>query len=515
MAIALADASCHLTKNNRGTLNSGRSSLALPLESLCLHCRYSMGLDLVHVLSSERHYCEFECSACKRLTSMDSYVTLKCSHPICKSCCQRHKDNSLEHCPSCRKPVGKLVELCTSQPLAFRVLQRVKVACPLRKRHNCSWAGDYKNLQTHVESHRRGQRPQDSPRKDKAAPDDTKRSQGKTLDRNNCDTNSSPRRMRRNSLEHHESKNESLRNSSEKGPNGRYLKDLPKDALKGSEDGQLLPHPSEQPDRHSPATTGDTQIHTPESSRARRRWSMEFMRLSSLEPSDAPKSTMKRRNSADMVSLSSGSMSRHSKDAENGELTALPLEVKSVQRRASLGRALSARFSIGGTKPATSGSENDNNDAGGNPAEDRPPVERRPSLTRTFSDRFSHRGNKRSLLKTMSGRFSNRENNCDAGEANTPLTNDRAAAKASNDNGSRTFRSGNYQEAIVLYTRAIEAMPEPDKDTMFVSSLYSNRGASRLRIRDYGGCINDTEEALRLDYNNVKVRMKYCNRRHF
>ena len=55
---------------------------------------------------------------------------------------------------------------------------------------------------------------------------------------------------------------------------------------------------------------------------------MEFMRLSSLEPSDAPKSTMKRRNSADMVSLSSGRMSRHSKDAENGELTALPLEVK-------------------------------------------------------------------------------------------------------------------------------------------------------------------------------------------
>ena len=41
-------------------------------------------------------------------------------------------------------------KLSEAQPLAFRVLRRIKVFCPLRKKHGCQWEGDYGDLQTHL-----------------------------------------------------------------------------------------------------------------------------------------------------------------------------------------------------------------------------------------------------------------------------------------------------------------------------------------------------------------------------
>ena len=45
--------------------------------------------------------------------------------------------------------VRKLVE---AQPLAFRVLKRIKVSCPFKEKHGCSWQGDYGDLQDHLVS---------------------------------------------------------------------------------------------------------------------------------------------------------------------------------------------------------------------------------------------------------------------------------------------------------------------------------------------------------------------------
>lgn len=116
-----------------------------------------MGLDVVHVLSAERHYDEFKCVVCNCLTSLDSFATSCCSSPICKSCLKATKD--LDSCPSCKMNLEKLECLKTSQPLAHRVLSRVKVRCTYRSRCKCRWVGDYKNLLSHLESnHRRKHR---------------------------------------------------------------------------------------------------------------------------------------------------------------------------------------------------------------------------------------------------------------------------------------------------------------------------------------------------------------------
>lgn len=40
--------------------------------------------------------------------------------------------------------------LSQAQPLAFRVLRRIKVSCPLREKHGCPWEGDYGDLQSHL-----------------------------------------------------------------------------------------------------------------------------------------------------------------------------------------------------------------------------------------------------------------------------------------------------------------------------------------------------------------------------
>lgn len=41
-------------------------------------------------------------------------------------------------------------KLSEAQPLAFRVLRRIKVFCPLREKHGCQWEGDYGDLQSHL-----------------------------------------------------------------------------------------------------------------------------------------------------------------------------------------------------------------------------------------------------------------------------------------------------------------------------------------------------------------------------
>eukprot|EP00547_Thalassionema_nitzschioides_P015924 CAMPEP_0194249106 /NCGR_PEP_ID=MMETSP0158-20130606/19787_1 /TAXON_ID=33649 /ORGANISM="Thalassionema nitzschioides, Strain L26-B" /LENGTH=719 /DNA_ID=CAMNT_0038985551 /DNA_START=214 /DNA_END=2374 /DNA_ORIENTATION=- len=69
-----------------------------------------------------------------------------------KSCLKCSED--LESCPACEASLGKLDCLKTSQPLAHRVLTRVKVRCTFRK-CKCRWTGEYKNLLSHIENNHR------------------------------------------------------------------------------------------------------------------------------------------------------------------------------------------------------------------------------------------------------------------------------------------------------------------------------------------------------------------------
>jgi len=115
-----------------------------------------MGLDIGYVLSEERYHCEFLCVICKCLTSLDSFISSTCSHPVCKRCAMS-SEHVITKCPECDRDVGSLQDLKESQPLALRVLGRMRVKCPYRDRcGGCRWEGDYSKLQHHQRlTHRR------------------------------------------------------------------------------------------------------------------------------------------------------------------------------------------------------------------------------------------------------------------------------------------------------------------------------------------------------------------------
>jgi tetratricopeptide (TPR) repeat protein len=143
-----------------------------------------MGLDLEHVAANERHHGEYVCALCEKLTSLDAVITFHCSHPFCRRClddwleaspkiiscdCPRcgtsmilkgEKDKA--RCDNCRIVSGWCVgitPMAKAQPLAHRVLGRVKVICPNRKKYACMWVGDYENLLAHLENHQADAKP--------------------------------------------------------------------------------------------------------------------------------------------------------------------------------------------------------------------------------------------------------------------------------------------------------------------------------------------------------------------
>ena len=111
-----------------------------------------MGLELTHVLSDERHYGPFLCPICTNLAGLDALVTSStCSHVFCQICLETWLKRS-DKCPLCSQEQRTPPQpLQSSQPVAFRVLSRIHVKCPLQQHHvRCSWKGDYGDLQAHL-----------------------------------------------------------------------------------------------------------------------------------------------------------------------------------------------------------------------------------------------------------------------------------------------------------------------------------------------------------------------------
>ena len=138
-----------------------------------------MGLDVPHILSDERHYGAFVCAICQQLCGLDALVTTKCSHVFCKLCLETwlSRSSSSQRCPTCNTTVdfngvshtppttsmstsmstimvaGRAIHaspLKQNQPVAYRVLSRILVSCPLKRKHGCRWEGDYGDLQDHL-----------------------------------------------------------------------------------------------------------------------------------------------------------------------------------------------------------------------------------------------------------------------------------------------------------------------------------------------------------------------------
>lgn len=114
-----------------------------------------MGLEPANVFSSDRHTSEFICALCGQLASLDSYITKGCSHVFCKECCHSI-DTFLTKCPRCKERIqgmGDLQSLDVANPLAYRILGKVRIACPYRHGDDeCDWVGNYADFAQHLDT---------------------------------------------------------------------------------------------------------------------------------------------------------------------------------------------------------------------------------------------------------------------------------------------------------------------------------------------------------------------------
>jgi len=72
--------------------------------------------------------------------------------------------------------------------------------------------------------------------------------------------------------------------------------------------------------------------------------------------------------------------------------------------------------------------------------------------------------------------------------------------------GNEAFKKGDFERASALYSRAINIGDKGDKQGM--STLYSNRAMSLLKLGHHSQAVNDCNEAIRLDPRNVKAFMR-------
>jgi DnaJ homolog subfamily C member 7 len=146
-----------------------------------------MGFELGNVLSDESHWGDFTCVICQQIIDLNALVTTPCSHCFCHQCLTEWVERatnpnkpdgmftmygeipSAPKCPTCSHSllysqssqqhyasmmIGQqavtIQPLQTFQPLAYRILKRIRVKCPLSSRVGCAWEGDYGDMKEHL-----------------------------------------------------------------------------------------------------------------------------------------------------------------------------------------------------------------------------------------------------------------------------------------------------------------------------------------------------------------------------
>mmetsp|Transcript_6797 Transcript_6797/g.17388 ORF Transcript_6797/g.17388 Transcript_6797/m.17388 type:complete len:587 (-) Transcript_6797:22-1782(-) len=113
-----------------------------------------MGFSTADLVSDEALINEFLCPICSQLVEVPVITT--CSHVFCRNCYlewvqQQQQDEQSSRCPKCAtglKSAGAY-ELQKANPLAWRLLCRVQVRCPLHAQ-GCAWKGDYGEVSSHL-----------------------------------------------------------------------------------------------------------------------------------------------------------------------------------------------------------------------------------------------------------------------------------------------------------------------------------------------------------------------------
>lgn len=99
--------------------------------------------------SDDNHTAEFICVICTSL--VEAPVITECSHVFCRGCIEQWTVQRQNHrCPTCSAALHQLPQpLQQASPLAWRVLGRVRVGCPLA---GCDWKGEYSEVASHLTS---------------------------------------------------------------------------------------------------------------------------------------------------------------------------------------------------------------------------------------------------------------------------------------------------------------------------------------------------------------------------
>ena len=435
-----------------------------------------MGLDLVHVLSPARHYCEFQCSMCKGLTSLDSLLVSACSHAICSACFRRGSSGSAatdmkltqaSSCLSCRNPSKELTKLAERQPLAHRVLGRVKVACPLGKRHNCSWVGDYKDLRSHINSHQ-----------ERANGTDNKRHVQKKV--------SDPTHRSTTMEDIQPIVNDNIEGSTVVRTKRHGISQLDQDLLGIREHNDM-----HEKFKMAVEKVNDHGGHTSDqdgSKLRRRRWSMDFIPKIA---SNTMESTVKRPKSA------MRRMQSHDKDDELGTSDGTNSPNASGRGEAKASKSGSASLDAGGSRLTL--------------------ISRRPARRSSLNLGKANATQKGSAIEGMIvnsrqsflRRSFNLENLPDTRRQDGPVTAAAERASPHQSAGYRAFQAGKFQIAIDSFTEAIQAVMLPNDDVpstqgeeQLASLLYSQRAHAHHRLGQHRDCIKDCDDALKLDATN-------------
>ena len=81
------------------------------------------------------------------------------------------------------------------------------------------------------------------------------------------------------------------------------------------------------------------------------------------------------------------------------------------------------------------------------------------------------------------------------------MSNEVASLKATGDSA---FKAGNLEEAIQVYTQAIDKANDTDTSTDVLKALYSNRSASYALSKNFNSSLLDAEKCIELDSTWVK-----------
>ena len=79
--------------------------------------------------------------------------------------------------------------------------------------------------------------------------------------------------------------------------------------------------------------------------------------------------------------------------------------------------------------------------------------------------------------------------------APSPVPSDALKAEAN-----AKFKDGKYEEAIALYTQAIDVHP--------TSVLFANRAFANIKLENYGAALLDSDEAITLDPYNAEAKQR-------